>query len=127
MRRRAIVLVAGLLLILTSCASRSDGGPRLNANLITRADIDEMGPSSAFNIIEALRSNWLRKRGRTSIAQEGEIWVYVDGSGPSSLDILSTIHSDNIESLRFMNERQATFRFGSGHEHGAILVTLRGE
>jgi hypothetical protein len=46
---------------------------------------------------------------------------------PSSLDILRSIHSDNVESIRFMDERQASFRFGPGHEHGAILVTLRGE
>ncbi len=126
MRKRAIILIAGLFLVLTGCASRSTGGPRLNANLITRADIEETGPSNAFNIIQALRSNWLVKRGRTSFVQEGEIRVYVDGSGPNSLDILRTIHSDNIESIRFMDERQATYRFGSGHEHGAILVTLRG-
>ena len=126
MRRRAIVLIAGLLLVLAGCASRSDGGPRLNANLITRADIDEMGPSNAYNIIQALRSNWLRKRGSTSFRQEGEIWVYVDGTGPSSLDILHGIHSDNIEEMRFLAERQATFRFGSGHEHGVIVVTRRG-
>ncbi len=126
MPTRALVLTVGLLLVLASCASRSTGGPRLNAYLITRADIEEMGPSNAFNIVQALRSNWLRKRGSTSFVQEGEIWVYVDGSGPSSLDILHGIHSDNIESLRFLDERQATYRFGSGHEHGAILVTMRG-
>ncbi len=126
MPTRALVLTVGLLLVLTACASRSAAGPRLNANLLTRADIEETGPSNAFNIIQALRSNWLVKRGRTSFVQEGEIRVYVDGSGPNSLDILRTIHSDNIESIRFMDERQATYRFGSGHEHGAILVTLRG-
>ena len=127
MRTRAIVLVAGLILLLAGCASQGGGGPRVNANLITRAEIDEMGPSNAYNIVQALRSNWLRKRGSTSFRQEGEILVYVDGTGPSSLDILRGIHSDNIESLRFMNERQATYRFGSGHEHGVILVDLRGE
>ena len=127
MPTRALVLTVGLLLVLSGCASTSTGGPRLNAYLITRADIEEMGPSNAFDIIQALRSNWLRKRGSTSFVQESEIWVYVDRSGPSSLDVLHGIHSDNIESIRFMDERQATFRFGSGHEHGAILVTLRGE
>ena len=127
MRTRAIVLIAGLFLLLAGCAPRSNGGPRINANLITSAEIVEMGPSNAFNIIQALRSNWLQKRGRTSFTDEGEIWVYVDGTGPSSMDILRGIHSDNIESLAFLDERRATYRFGSGHEHGAILVTLKGE
>ena len=126
MRTRAIVFIAVLVLPLAGCASASSGGPRMNANLISRAEIDEFGPHNAYDVIDALRKNWLQKRGRTSFVQEGEIWVYVDGTGPSSLDTLRGIHSDNIESLRFMNERQASFRFGSGHEHGAILVTLRG-
>ena len=108
------------------------GGGVVTLAFLPRPSYDSNGrprrtTAVAYDVINALRKNWLQKRGRTSFVQEGEIRVYVDGSGPSSLDILHGIHSDNIEALRFLDERQASFRFGSGHEHGVILVTLRGE
>ncbi len=125
MSKRAIGLTIGLILIVAGCGPAGAGGPSINSNLLSREEIAEAGPSNAHDIIQALRPTWLRKRGQTSFLQEGEIGVYQDGTGIGGIDVLRGIHSDNIESIRFLDERQASYRFGPGHEHGVILVTTR--
>jgi hypothetical protein len=116
----------GLCILTGACSTAGSGGSRLNANLITREQIAELtGVSDAYTVIEDLRPTWLQKRGNTSFRQEGEIRVYMDGVSVGGLDDLRNIHPDNIESIEFLDERRASFRFGPGHEHGVILVTTR--
>ena len=126
MSKLAKTCATGLLLALAGCAHGTAGGPRVDADLLTQADIEAMGASNAYDVIQALRPFWLQKRGSTSFRQEGEIRVYQDGTHIGGIESLRGIHSDNIESIRFLDERQANFRFGPGHEHGAILVAMKG-
>jgi hypothetical protein len=116
----------GALLLIASCGPAGTGGSGIDANLLTREEIGEQGPSNAYNVIQALRPNWLQKRGQASFTQEGEIQVYLDGTGIGGIETLRGIHTDNVESIRFLDARQAMYRFGVGHEHGAILVATRG-
>jgi hypothetical protein len=121
-----VATIGGLILLLSvGCGTAGSGGPGLNANLITRAQIDEEGPSNAYLIVQAVRPLWLEKRGSTSFYEEGEIRVYLDGSSLGGIDSLRGIHSDNIESMEFLDERRASYRFGPGHEHGVIHVITR--
>jgi len=119
-------IISGLaLLVSVACGTAGSGGSGLDANLITREQIDEEGPGSAYDIVQALRPLWLEKRGPTSFQNEGEIRVYMDGSSLGGLDALRGIHSDNIESIAFLDERRASLRFGPGHEHGVIHVIIK--
>jgi len=115
-----------LLLIMTAaCGSSGSGGSGIDANLITREEIDEQGPTNAYNIIEALRPVWLQKRGPTSFYNEGEIRVYLDNSSLGGIETLRGLHTDNIESISFLDERRASYRFGPNHEQGVILIMTR--
>ena len=111
MSRCANGLTIGALLIFAGCGPAGAGGPSINADLLTREEIVEAGPSNAHDIIQALRPMWLKKRGQTSFVQEGEIRVYQDGTGIGGIDVLRGLHSDNIESIRFLNERPRNMRF----------------
>lgn len=122
--RRPIFLV-GVLLLASGCGTGGAGGGGVNANFIDRAEIDEYGPASTFDLVQALRPLWLQKRGATSFYDEGDIQVYLDGTGIGGTEALRGIHTDNVENLRFLDERQASYRYGPGHEHGVILVTSR--
>lgn len=116
-----------LCLALGACAGAgTTGGPRLNATLITRAEIDEAGPSSAYDLVQKLRPIWLRKRGNTSVSQETDVVVYFDGVRMGEREALREISSTNVESLEFLDARRATARYGEGHVAGAILVRTRG-
>ncbi|MBT8395988.1 MAG: hypothetical protein HKO65_19715 [Gemmatimonadetes bacterium] len=125
MQVRKTTLAVLILLMTLACGSAASGGSGLDANLIAREQIDEVGPSNAYNIIEALRPTWLQKRGPTSFYNEGEVRVYLDNSSLGGIEALRGIHSDNIESISFLDERRASFRFGPNHEQGVILVLTR--
>lgn len=109
-------------------ASRSDGG-----DVITRETIDasRTSYSNAYQIVERLRPQWLRKRsggGSNEMGMnqemEGDIVVYVDGTRIGGPQALRGIMADGVASIRFLNAAEAT-RYGTGHQHGAILVVTR--
>ena len=123
--RKAMVLVAGALL-LTACAAAPTGEGRINPDRITQAEIDEAGPSSAYDLVQKLRPIWLRKRGPTSFTQEGDVVVYLDGTRMGLRESLRNISTANLAALEYLDARRATNRFGAGHVYGAILLMTRG-
>jgi hypothetical protein len=123
---RKPTLLAVVALGLTACAAGPSGTPRLNPDRISRAEIEEAGPSSTYDLIQKLRPIWLRKRGQTSFTQEGDVVVYLDGTRLGGRDSLRSVNTDFLESLEYLDARRATYRFGSGHVNGAILLKTRG-
>lgn len=113
------------VLVLGACATGAPGGERIDPNLITRAEIDEAGPSSAYDLVQKLRPVWLRERGAVSFTDETDVAVYLDGGRVGGREELRSIHTHNIETLEFLDARRANNRFGSGHVNGAILVRTR--
>lgn len=122
--RRTVVL-AGLTVFLAACAAQSSSSPRPNASLITQAEVVEAGVTDALQLVEKLRPAWLQRRGPTSFTQEGDVAVYLDGTRMGEREALRSITTDNVESIEYMDAGRATFRFGAGHQYGAILVTTR--
>ena len=123
---RKPTLLAAAVLALTACAAGQAGSTRLNADRISRVEVEEAGPSSAYDLIQKLRPIWLRKRGQTSFTQESDIVVYLDGTRMGNREALRSVRTDILESLEFLDARRATNRFGSGHINGAILLATRG-
>jgi len=119
------VALAGFTVFLAACAAQSSSSPRPNASLITRAEAVEAGVSDAFQLVQKLRPAWLQRRNPTSFSQEGDVAVYLDGTRVGERDALRNITTDNVESIEYMDAGRATFRFGAGHQYGAILVTTR--
>ena len=119
----AFALVAALGVV--ACAAQSAESSRSNTNLITQAEIAAAGSSDAYQLVQRLRPIWLRTRGPTSVSQEGDVAVYVDGTHLGTREALRNLWTDDIESIQFLDAGRATLRFGAGHENGAILVTRR--
>jgi hypothetical protein len=124
MRKPAVLAVA--LFLLTGCASSPSGGQGLDPDRISRMELQEAGPSSAYNAIHKLRPIWLRKRGNTSFTQDSDVLVYLDGTRVGEKEVLRGMSTVNIERMEFMDARRATNRFGPGHVNGAILLISRG-
>ena len=120
------MVLAMVALVLGACAAGASGGSGMNPDRISRMEIDEAGPTSAYDLIQKLRPIWLRKRGQTSFTQEGDVVVYLDGTRLGEREALRTVSSVNLESLEFIDAGRATNRFGSGHVYGAILLRTRG-
>lgn len=129
MRRLIFVpLVAGALL--GACASGQSGGPaggtgRASRDVLAGEEIRAHPDiSTALDAIRRLRPEFLRNRGMTSIRASvpEPIVVYVNGVNTGSIDILQQILATDVKEIRYINSRDATTRYGTGHVNGAIVV-----
>jgi hypothetical protein len=119
--------MAFLAFALAACtgtnSSRSTGG---DPSVISQSEIQEAGTmSSAYTLVQRLRPQWLRKRGPSSVENQGDILVYVDGNRQGPPSTLRNLDVVDIESMEFLSDNEATMRYGSGHDNGVILVHLK--
>src|SRR5690606_12389665 len=93
---------------------------------ITQEEIRSSGRSNAYEVVQTLRPEWLRIRGPTTLRPEGDpILVYLETQRLGTLEQLRNISAASIESIRFLDRREASLQFGPGHVNGAIVVTTR--
>lgn len=118
------VLMAGAV----ACSARTSNRPSARQQrLITTEEIDATRYRTAFEVVEALRPQWLQTRGRTSFRAHESVKVYLDDSLLGEPDQLRQITTNSIASIRFMDGTEATTRWGLDHGHGAIIVSTRGD
>ena len=126
--RRSLRWLTMLLLasVVTACASAGSGGPRTDRNLLTREQIQETNKQNAYEVVESLRSNWLRSRGPTSLnSRDAEVLVYIDDSRLGGVETLRTISTAMVQSIRWYDGIAATGRWGLDHGAGVIYVSTR--
>ena len=112
-------------LVFVACASGSGGAtggggtPRRNTNLISAQEIAGASGGTAYELVQQLRPSWLVTRG-------GNMPIaYLDGVRYGAVEDLRTVGVDRIREVRFLDSREATTRFGTGHTGGAIEVLTR--
>lgn len=81
--------------------------------------------NTAFDAIEALRSNWLKTRGTDSFTNPSQVRVYLDNISLGDTASLRTIAINTIVYIRFFDGVQATARWGIDHGAGVIYVSTR--
>jgi len=119
------LVLAGLLslLLIGACASGgAEGRERRSANLISAeelADAPTMG--DAWEVIELLRPNWLRGRGGRGATPV----VFINGQRFGDLSSLRGLPTADLESVRYINARDATVRYGTGYPGGIIDLRTR--
>jgi hypothetical protein len=127
MRRslRWLVMLA-LASIVTACASAGNGGARVDRNLLTRDQILETNRQNAFEVVESLRSNWLRTRGPTSLnSRDAQVQVYIDDNRLGGVETLRTINTAMVQYIRWYDGIAATGRWGLDHGAGVIFISTR--
>jgi hypothetical protein len=141
MRTRMIAGALVVALVTAGCASTSGGTSsgttqrRGSSTLITESEIANANLESIHDVIERLRPNMLRTRGqvgRLSGASEGDagaqssrIRVYLNGSTIGDITMLRSIQASTIKEVQYLSATDATTRFGTGHDAGAILLTSK--
>jgi hypothetical protein len=132
--RLALGLMLCLAFSLTLGACASSGAPdgttdrpmrRASSTLISSEEVRASNAANAFELIQAARPGWLRKRGAVSFGRDGGVLVYLDDSRLGGLDVLNSLQLSGIDSIRFMDATTASARFGLSHPHGAIQVVPR--
>lgn len=130
------ILMVGLLAAL-GCGG-SGGGPetatprvaRGSADVIIEAEIRAGAYNNALEVVRNLRPRMLIPRGVGPDAQGTgatsiPIVVYQDDVRLGEIGSLVNIPADRVREIRFVNSRDATTRYGTGHSSGVILVTTK--
>lgn len=107
-------------------ASAQGQRPEYDPNRITALDIQALdGVKTAYDAVRALRPQFLRARPSGSVRnrQPVPIAVYVDGTYRGGTEILTQLQANAVAEIRWLSGTDATTRFGTNHESGAILVT----
>lgn len=125
--------VAGRLTVLTllvlhgACASsgQTRKSPRTDRSVIVQDELLAHHFVSAFEAVQALRSNWLQPKGTDSFVSPTPIWVYLDDNRLGGIETLRSINIFTVVSIRRYDGLSATARWGLGHGQGVIFVASR--
>lgn len=122
-----LAVAVGLLACGSSNLAVSDG---ISSN---RINVDELSYPveliSAYDIVRRHKSNWLQKRGRSSIQNSTPVKVYFNSTGSAygGVKSLQDISGENISTIEYFGPAEAQLKFGLGNGSGAILVRSRSE
>jgi len=118
--RLAVAIVA----LVGGCAgARTSASPGVNRNLLVPDQFADKGYTNPYDVIAALRSNWLEVRGTTSLQSPSKVQVYLDGVRMSGVEALRTMDLRPVTYIRFFDGVAATARWGLDHGAGAIYVS----
>lgn len=124
----ARVFLVALLVAAAGCASAagSAGGERISRqqNVLTREEIRGTHRSNVYDVVAMLRPTWLRNRGQISIGdpEAGQVVVYLNSVQAGGADYLRQVPSSEVVSLEYLNETQASARFGLKQSGGPAIV-----
>lgn len=119
-----------------STPPKSAKPPKRSRNVISSEEVayvKERGARTAYDIIQRLHTEWFHTRGATGSegrpgpgadpAPGGPV-IYIDqarmGDDPRRL---RDVPLEAVHEIRYLTAPEATARFGSGYQHGAIVVT----
>ena len=118
----AVVALVGALAAGCRASLPGAGQERPDQQWVTREQVAEPRFSSAYDVVRALRSNWLSTRGIASLRLKTEVQVYLDGVHLGGVDMLKSISTPAVQYIRYINGTDATTRWGIGHGRGVIFV-----
>lgn len=143
----ALGAVTGLLV---GRGGRDEGGlsrpssavrePESSRDVIRVDEIRTSSARTALELVQTLRPQWLQRRGIQNPTEtgrgeqvgdrgvrvtpgQGGIKVYLDNALLGEESALREIPTSTLGEVRWMDAAAATYRFGSGHTHGAIILT----
>lgn len=107
---------------------------------LERDEIIASGASDAYQLVRSLRKEWLIPRGVNSFRESARgtadfdaetvvvpgadhILVYLDNTRLGGTQFLADVGIEMLGRLEFIPPSEATFRWGTGHAHGVILLT----
>jgi len=129
--------VAALVVSAAGCVGqpRSADQPRSDRSLITREQFLETHYTNAYDVVEALHSNWLRTKGTDTFTKRdptadslrspgpSRVLAYLDNTMLGGVDKLRDIALTSVSFIKYYDGRDATARWGLDHGMGVILVS----
>ncbi len=83
--------------------------------------------ATAYEVVERFHNDWLLGSPPTSPNDPPRLYpvVYVNDIRMGDLNTLRTVPGGDILEIRFLDRREAEFRYGTGHRGGVIIVRTR--
>lgn len=110
-------------------------------NRISSEEIRSRPVTSLNDLIKSRRPHWLSTRGSATLQTRTQpdpfggapmtvgvqpaIMIYVDNVRHGSHEVLRSMSTDEVDSMEYLDAATATQQFGTGHEHGAIVIRRR--
>lgn len=121
---------AGLVALACSAGTAGSGGTvRSSPRVITAEEIERQGVTdlNGYEVVERLRGRWLIPQAGDSPSHPDPRLpvVYVDDIRLGEVQTLRNVPAGDILDMRFLDEREANFRYGLGHLGGAIVVRTK--
>ena len=138
--RTRVVMAAVVVAIGVGCSSGGSTSsataaaprpPSRQQDVITEAEIASRAAeaSNALQVVQKLRPQMLRSRGRFSPADSSGTTmipkVIVDDVAYGNVDALANVNAIAVREIRYLSAADATTRWGTGYPGGAILVTMK--
>jgi hypothetical protein len=127
--RHLILVPLAVATLAAGCAPRDRGAGGASAvgmrDLLTADEIAARADlPTALDAVRRLRPEFLRHRGATSMrtAAPDPVIVYLNGVNAGGIGILEQIRAIDVIEIRYVNGRDATTRYGTGHGGGVLEV-----
>ncbi|MEO7041548.1 MAG: hypothetical protein ABI035_04735 [Gemmatimonadaceae bacterium] len=120
------VAVVAMLIGCTHASTAAD--PSADSSIITQEQIEPLHATDAYDVVAALRPNFLHSRGRESAdprVAPVPVRVYVDDTSYGDANSLRGIPIGQIEEIRFYQSYDAQQKFGTGNAGGVIQVVTK--
>lgn len=138
--RTTLAVLAALVAMQATAEAQDAKKKSRNRDKIEAEELRSMPSTNLYQLIKSKRGHWLNTRGLATMATvsgmgldgssvsqtaDPEIVVYVDNARYGTQESLRSLQTDDVDMLEYLNGTSATQRFGTGHVHGAIVVTRR--
>ncbi|MFW6205787.1 MAG: hypothetical protein ACOC5I_00980 [Gemmatimonadota bacterium] len=130
-----VILLATALTVSSACASSGERTDREfhSRDMLTLDEIRSVRATNAYEVVERLKSHWLRIRGTTQLPgsdaipqfRENPVLVYVDDQRLGRVEQLRQIEISAVQYIRYFEPAEASARWGFNHGGGVIFVSTR--
>lgn len=114
-----------LLALLAGCGGNAAGASGTRSDMIVLADVNAGSFANVFDLLQAMKPNWLRARSPNSFQSPGYVQVYLDDVRLGGVENLRSIATQGVQYIRWYDPITASSRWGLNHEQGAIVVSMR--
>jgi len=125
----AVLILTTTVTVGCTSGTTMERGPRPSFNVITNEQVQFARRTNALEVVETMQPKWLRNRGTDPFGAQDPpaVQVYVNGGRMGGPEVLRVISATTVNSMIFLDGRQATERFGLRHQGGAILIMTHSE
>ena len=125
--RRRLSLAFLLMAPLAGCATTPSPVSPESSSHITADEIAALNATTAYQIIQRTRAEFLHSRGPVTIltgASSSPV-VYVDNVRYGTVTALRGISASDVAEIWFLSSGDATTKYGMGHAAGVIEVVTK--